>query len=55
MPIRYKLQFGWNSTSDHEWQYRKTLNKRERDEYDALDVVLQDLAVQTWLQTLDCK
>ena len=55
MPIRHVLNFGWNSASDQEWQYRKTLNLRERLEYNEMDEVLQDLAVQTWLQTLDCK
>ncbi len=52
MPIRYRLQFGWNSASDHEWQYRKTLDKCQRDEFDALDESQKALAIQDWLGTL---
>ena len=46
--IRYKLQFGWNSASDHEWQYRKTLGKHERDEFDAMSENDRRMTVEEW-------
>lgn len=52
MPIRYRLQFGWNSASDHEWQYRKTLDKCQRDEFDALDDAEKSAIVQGWAASL---
>lgn len=35
MPIKYVLNFGWSGKSDPEWQFRKLLDKKERDEFDA--------------------
>ncbi len=42
---------GWNPSNDPEWRYRKTLDKKARDEFDALDITQRALIVQTWAQT----
>ncbi len=41
----------WNPSGDPEWRYRKTLDKKERDEFDALDITQRVLIVQTWAQS----
>ena len=40
----------WNPSNDPEWRYRKTLDKKERDEFDAKDAMARALIVQDWQQ-----
>ncbi len=38
----------WNPSGDPEWRYRKTLEKKERDEFDALPDDERRLIVEQW-------
>lgn len=39
---------GWLPNQDPEWRYRKTLDKKERDAFDALDEDDRRMTVQAW-------
>ena len=48
--IRYRNHLmAWNPSNDPEWRYRKTLDKKDRDEFDALDTDERRLTVDRWL------
>ena len=49
----YKYQYrnslmAWNPSGDPEWRYRKTLDKKQRDEFDAKDEDTRNVIVQEW-------
>lgn len=47
--VRYRNKLmAWNPSNDPEWQFRKTLDKHERDEFDAMDEDERRLMVQEW-------
>ena len=41
----------WNPSGDPEWQFRKTLDKKERDAFDAKSEDERNLIVQEWQLT----
>ena len=50
--IRYRNNLmAWNSSGDPEWQFRKTLDKKERDAFDAKPEDERNLIVQEWQLT----
>ena len=47
--VRYRNHhMGWLPNQDPEWRYRKTLDKNERDAFDALDEDDRRMTVQAW-------
>ena len=47
--VRYRNSLmAWNPSNDPEWRYRKTLEKKERDEFDAKDEDDRKMTVQAW-------
>lgn len=39
---------GWSATNDPEWQFRKTLEKKQRDAFDSLTKDQRHLIVEEW-------
>ena len=39
---------GWNPSNDPEWRFRKTLDKKDRDRFDALPDDEKRLTVERW-------
>ena len=47
--VRYRNSLmAWNPSNDPEWRYRKTLEKKERDEFDALPDDERRIIVEQW-------
>jgi len=47
--IRYRNGLmAWNPSNDPEWRYRKTLEKKDRDAFDAKDDDDRKMIVQAW-------
>ena len=47
--IRYRNGLmAWNPSNDPEWRFRTTMEKNERDEFDALPEDERKLIVQEW-------
>jgi hypothetical protein len=47
---RHNPRTGWNPAADPEWQYRKTLDKDNRDVYDSLPPAEQLAHVQRFIR-----
>ena len=47
--VRYRNGLmGWNPSNDPEWRFRKTLDKKDRDRFDALPDDEKRLTVERW-------